>query len=483
MYTSTRNKVNISASKAILNGLALDGGLYVCENINSQFFSKKLLNYTYNELSEVIFEQFLDDYSKEVIKEIIKNCYDESFLPNQVNLKHFDDFSLLELFNGETFAFKDMALSILPKIFSEAKKINNINNKTIILTATSGDTGSAALSGFGEIENTFVIVLYPKNGVSEFQKLQMNSYAKDNCILIAVDGNFDECQRIVKEIFQKVKVKKSILSSANSINIGRIIPQIVYYFYTYFKLVRSNKIKFNDKINFTVPSGNFGNIYASYIAKQMGLPVNKLIIASNSNNVLTEIFNDYKYNINRELVKTISPSMDILVSSNFERYLYSIIKDEKKINNYMNDLKEKQIIYISELEQEVTFNAYFASEENTKDFIKIFYDTFGYVIDPHTAVGYYCNVQYKKENKDNSYNVILSTASPYKFSESVLNALGLYTTKGLQEQINLLKTISIENFDSRIEKVLNAKVKASDLSTSETFSYVKKVIGDIDDQD
>lgn len=482
MYTSTRKKLNISASKVILNGLALDGGLYIRKNINSQFFNKEMLGFTYNELAEIIFSEFLDDYPREVISDIIKTCYQDNFIPSQVGLKHFDDFSILELFNGETFAFKDMALSILPKMFNEAKKINKINNKTVILTATSGDTGSAALSGFSKVENTYVIVLYPKYGVSKFQELQMNKFSSENCFLFAVDGNFDDCQKIVKDLFQKINVEKSILSSANSINFGRIIPQIVYYFYTYLKLVNSNKIKFGNLINFTVPSGNFGNIYAGYIAKQMGLPINKLIIASNSNNVLTELFNNYKYNINRELVKTISPSMDILISSNFERYLYNITQDQEKIFKYMKDLQDKKYIYIKELEEQKIFEAFFATEDNTKEAIKSFYEKYNYVIDPHTAVGYYCNNIHKNKGNDNFYNVVLSTASPYKFSESVLDALELKSSKILKEQIKLLKKISPENYDKRVEEVLNTKIKAKVLSVEETFEYVKKVIGDIDDQ-
>lgn len=480
MYTSTRKKISIKASRVILNGLAPDGGLYICKNINSLFFSKRLLGYNYNNLAEAIFKEFLDDYSEEVILDIIKSCYKDNFIPSQVGIKHFDNFTLLELFNGETFAFKDMALSILPTMFNEAKKINKINNKTIILTATSGDTGSAALSGFGKVKNTFVIVLYPKNGVSEFQELQMNKYASDNCFLFAIDGNFDDCQKIVKKLFQEVKIKNSILSSANSINFGRIIPQIVYYFYTYLELVKKAKVKFGEQVNFTVPSGNFGNIYAGYLAKQMGLPINKLIIASNSNNVLTELFNNYKYNINRKLIKTMSPSMDILISSNFERYLYNITQDQKKIFDYMEKLQVNKFIYIAELKNQEIFKAYYATENNSIDSIKSFYDKYGYVIDPHTAVGYYCNKEYIKENNDNIYNVILSTASPFKFSESVLKALELKPSKILEEQIMLLKKISIENYDSRIDEVLNSKIKAKVLSVNETFEYIKKVIGDID---
>lgn len=482
MYISTRNKTTVTASKAIINGLAENSGLYIITDINSNFFDRKLLAYDYNKLSKAIFHEFLDDYTEKSISDIIESCYQDNFHPNIVNLKHFKDFSLLELFKGETFAFKDMALSILPSLFNEAKKINKIDDKTIILTATSGDTGSAALSGFGKIENTFVIVLYPKHGVSEFQELQMNKHANKNCLIFGIDGNFDDCQNIAKKLFRNIKTKHSILSSANSINIGRIIPQIIYYFYAYFKLVKEMKIDFGEEVNYTVPTGNFGNIYAGFLAKEMGLPIYKLIIASNSNNVLTGLFNNHKYNINRVLQKTISPSMDILISSNFERYLYHMTQSHKKVEKYMKQLQENKSIYIEELEHQNTFEAYDASEKDTKEAIKSFYLEYNYTIDPHTAVAYDCFNKYKKENQDQLYNIILSTASPYKFSESVLNALTIKAPKLLSEQIDLLKSMSINNYDPRVEEVLISKINSRVISLDLAYEYIKKVIGDIDDK-
>lgn len=483
MYTSTRNKTTITASKAILNGLAPDGGLYVLQNINSAFFSENLRGLTYNELAKKILSEFLDDYPKGVIADIVDASYKDNFVPDIVGLKHFDSFSLLELFKGETFAFKDMALSILPSLFDAAKRINKINAKTIILTATSGDTGSAALSGFGKIDNTYVIVLYPKHGISEFQALQMTKYESDNCYVLGIDGNFDDCQSIVKKLFLGTKVKNAILSSANSINIGRIIPQVVYYFYTYLKLVEDKKINFYNKVNFTVPTGNFGNIYAAYIAKEMGLPIHKLIIASNANNVLTELFDSFDYDIDRSLLKTISPSMDILVSSNFERYLYNLSLNTDQINQYMRALRDNKMIYIKELKHQQTFKAYYASEENTKQAIKSFYKDYKYVIDPHTAVGFYCNQKYRSKHVDKAYNVILSTASAYKFSGSVLNALDLKPSKDLNAQIKQLKTINEENYDSRLESFLDAKLNTNVIPLEGAYDYVAKVIGEIDDKD
>jgi threonine synthase len=396
------------------------------------------------------------------------------------SMKHLRDASLLNLFHGETFAFKDMALSILPSLFDAAKQKRFPDKKTIILTATSGDTGSAALSGFSKLDNTYTIVLYPKHGISEFQEKQMSQFVNEKCLVYGVEGNFDDCQNIVKRLFSESTLEHSILSSANSINIGRIIPQIVYYFYAYITLVNDHKIKMNEAINFTVPTGNFGNIYAGYIAKEMGLPVNKLIIASNSNNGLTDLFQSKSYDINRPLVKTISPSMDIIISSNFERYLYHLINDPDKVNDLMSELKNNHQIDIPELNQDRCFDAYYASEEDTLKTIHSVYQQFHYLIDPHTAVAYHCYKQYNKTKDDNHYQVILSTASPYKFSDAVIKALSIKETKSLKEKILSLKQQNPNQFDMRVMDVVEGEINTATITLKDAYQTIKKVIGDID---
>lgn len=481
MYTSTRKKVNITASRAIIEGIGPDGGLYLTEEVDSSYFSKKLIDYSYKELTIDLFSHFLDDYSITEIIDIVNQAYNkENFIPEPVKINAFETFAFLELFHGKTFAFKDMALSVLPLLFETAKKINNIKKKTIILTATSGDTGSAALSGFKDLENTFVIVLYPKKGISKFQELQMHMLANDNCYLVPVEGNFDDCQNLVKEIFTSVETNNSILSSANSINIGRIIPQIVYYIYSYLELCRYKKIKFGEEINITVPTGNFGNIYAGSIAKRLGLPIKKLIIASNVNNVLTDLFNDYTYNIDRDFVKTISPSMDILISSNFERYLYDILQDPSKVKTYMKNLSERKYIQIDELKKEKIFYALYSTEEDTLKAIKEVYKEYNYLIDPHTAVAYSCSQKYLAASNDKTYMLILSTASPFKFSRAVIDALEGKQFVALREEIEYLKTFSTDIYDLRIDDVLDTSVSLEKYSLQQAREFIKKVIGEID---
>lgn len=483
MFTSTRFYTHTMASEAILEGLAPKGGLYVSERFNPSFFNLNLLSKDYYTLTRMVFSEFLNDYDEGKLLKAIQHAYDEKFQPEIVSLTHLKDCSLVNLFHGETFAFKDMALSILPSLFDMAKEKHAPNKKTIILTATSGDTGSAALSGFSRLEDTYVIVLYPKQGISKFQELQMSQFVSDHCFVFGVEGDFDDCQHIVKEIFQTVSLEHAILSSANSINIGRIIPQVVYYFYSYIRLLKDEKIKYKDKVNFIVPTGNFGNIYAGYIAKQMGLPVNKLIIASNENNALTELFHYANYRIDRKLYKTISPSMDITISSNFERFLYHMTKDPKKVNDYMTELKEKQNIYISEMNYEHSFDAYYADEEDTLNAIKRVYQANHYLIDPHTAVGYHVFTAYKRYQKDDHYNVVLSTASPYKFSDAVLKALDKEVSSSLSDNIEALKALNPSQFDTRVLGVVSSEVKTTPLPLNQALEHVKKVIGEIDAKD
>ena len=422
MYTSTRSKMNINASKAIIDGIAPDGGLFV-KKLEKKFSHEDLVRLSklsYKELAFEIMKLFFNDFEEKALKDLIEKAYTNTFdTENLVEIKSLDNFAFLELYHGNTLAFKDVALSILPHLLDESKKINKQTNNTIILTATSGDTGSAALCGFSKADSTKMIVLYPTQGVSKIQEKQMLSFGSDKQKVIAINGNFDDAQRLVKKAFNDENNKDYNLSSANSINIGRLVPQIVYYFYSYFKEVKNCE----DKINFVVPTGNFGNILAGYIAKELGLPVNKLICASNSNNVLYDFFRKGVYDRNREFFKTISPSMDILVSSNLERLLYHVSGNDKEVKEMMDSLNSNGK-YETSLEFSDFYSEYVDIETTYKG-IKEVYDKYDYLIDPHTAVGYVAYKKYIEETNDNTKTIIASTAHPFKFPEAICKALDL----------------------------------------------------------
>ena len=432
-YISTRNKDKVvSSSEAILQGLAADGGLYTPQSLDQKVDLSSALKMNYLELAQYILSLFLSDFSHEQIQQCVQNAYQNSFENNEVApLCKYHDGWLMELWHGPTSAFKDVALTLLPHLLTAAYKNQNENDLISILTATSGDTGKAAINGFADVKNTAITVLYPEIGVSDIQKRQMRTSLGKNVEVIAVKGNFDDCQQIVKEAMKNPVVlnacKHMKLSSANSINIGRLLPQIVYYFDSYTKLVTSGDIQLGDAVNFIVPSGNFGNILAGYLAKKLGLPVKKLVCASNSNNVLTEFIRTGSYNANRAFIPTISPSMDILVSSNLERLLF-LLSDHNDvlINQYMISLKEDGHYTISdELRHALqeSFTAYDCSEKECK---KVIYDTFHnehILIDPHTAVAVHACHAYKQESNDTTPCIVLSTASAYKFAKDVYAAL------------------------------------------------------------
>ena len=422
MYTSTRSKMNVNASKAIIDGIAPDGGLFV-KKLEKKFSHEDLVRLSklsYKELAFEIMKLFFNDFEEKALKDLIEKAYTNTFdTENLVEIKSLDNFAFLELYHGNTLAFKDVALSILPHLLDESKKINKQTNNTIILTATSGDTGSAALCGFSKADSTKMIVLYPTQGVSKIQEKQMLSFGSDKQKVIAINGNFDDAQRLVKKAFNDENNKDYNLSSANSINIGRLVPQIVYYFYSYFKEVKNCE----DKINFVVPTGNFGNILAGYIAKELGLPVNKLICASNSNNVLYDFFRKGVYDRNREFFKTISPSMDILVSSNLERLLYHVSGNDKEVKEMMDSLNLNGK-YETSLEFSDFYSEYVDIETTYKG-IKEVYDKYDYLIDPHTAVGYVAYKKYIEDTNDNTKTIIASTAHPFKFPEAICKALDL----------------------------------------------------------
>lgn len=437
MYKSTRDENNVvTASQAILQGLADDGGLYVPVDLPKlEINFQELKDYTYQEMAFKVLREFLDDFSDEQLQACIDGAYDEKFDSELIApLKGADGNYYLELFHGSTIAFKDMALSILPYLMTTAGTINNNENDIVILTATSGDTGKAAMAGFADVPGTEIIVFYPNGGVSSIQERQMLTQTGDNTHVLAVEGNFDDAQTKVKELFNDREFRAELLesgkqfSSANSMNIGRLVPQIVYYFYAYAQLVKQNEIQAGDLVDFVVPTGNFGNILAAYYAKEIGLPVGKLICASNDNTVLYDFFETGEYNAKRDFILTISPSMDILISSNFERLLYHMLGDDTaKLTELMTSLKEtgSYSVDADTHAKFADFLAQFATEEETMEEIKAVYDSANYVIDPHTAVA--AKVGRKLGEVRQNPLVIVSTASPYKFPEAVLNALDIDT--------------------------------------------------------
>jgi len=447
-YISTRNKDKIvSVSEAIIQGLADDGGLYTPQTLDQKVDLASTLKMSYLELAQYILSLFLSDFSHKQIQQCVQNAYQNSFENNEVApLCKYNDGWLVELWHGPTSAFKDVALTLLPHLLTAAYQNQNENDLISILTATSGDTGKAAINGFADVKNTAITVLYPEIGVSDIQKRQMQTSLGKNVEVIAVKGNFDDCQRIVKDAMKDPVVleacKHMKLSSANSINIGRLLPQIVYYFDSYAKLVNHGDIQLGDTVNFVVPSGNFGNILAGYLATQLGLPVKKLVCASNSNNVLTDFIRTGTYNSNRTFIPTISPSMDILVSSNLERLLFLLSNhNDVLINQYMASLKNDGHYTISDdLRQRLqeSFAAYDCSEDECK---KVIHDTFHkehILIDPHTAVAVHACHAYKQESNDNTPCIVLSTASAYKFAKDVYTALTGNSCKDEFEAMNAL---------------------------------------------
>jgi len=480
--TSTRSNILTESSSAIIKGISDDKGLFVFKDIDMSFFNSDLLSLSYQDLTKTLFKALLDDYPEDDINYIVDKAYsNNNFKPNIVDIKTLNNYSILSLYNGPTFAFKDMALSVLPLLLSKAKTNSDNRKPTLILTATSGDTGSAALSGFSQEDNTFVIVLYPRVGVSEFQELQMNSYQSKKHIVFGIDGNFDDCQKIVKDLFQNTETTNIDMSSANSINIGRLVPQIVYYIHSYMELVRTNKIKFNDKINVTVPSGNFGNIYAAYLAKKLGVPINKLIIASNENNVLTELFHTGYYKSNRNLKKTSSPSMDILVSSNVERYFYNLFNsDTKRVNEVMNELADTGEVFVEEILSQTDFYAAYTTETETIKQIRKTLEDKELLIDPHTAVAVNVYEKYLEDSNDDTYTLVVSTASPFKFSDAICKALDLPSSYSLEETINLISKKTNTEVDPRIMNVINSKSSKRELLKATAFIELQRLIGEID---
>ncbi|MCC8014974.1 MAG: threonine synthase [Eubacterium sp.] len=430
LYKSTRGDKNlITASNAILKGIADDGGLYIPTEIPKMDFKlEDALNMNYKELAYEVLKLVLNDFTKDELMACINGAYDEKFDTELIApLKETSDCGVLELFHGKTIAFKDMALSILPYLLKTAAKKNGEDRQIVILTATSGDTGKAALEGFADVEGTGIIVFFPQDGVSDVQRKQMVTQEGKNTCVVGIKGNFDDCQTAVKKAFTDKELKAElaekgyVFSSANSINIGRLAPQIVYYFYAYCQMIKAGRLKLGEKLNFVVPTGNFGNILAGYYAREMGLPVNKLVCASNENKVLFDFFTTGEYDAKREFILTSSPSMDILISSNLERLLYHICGDTDLVREKMNALSSEGK-YDFDLGS-CGFVGEYSSEAEVFETIKSVFEKEGYVLDTHTAVAYSAFKKYTAETGDNTPAVVVSTASPFKFAKDVLSAI------------------------------------------------------------
>lgn len=491
LYKSTRgDKHRVTASEAILKGLASDGGLFVPESIPSLGVSMEdLKSMTYQEIAYEIMKLFLTDFSEKELRSCISNAYDCKFDTQVIApLAKVGNTYHLELFHGPTIAFKDMALSILPHLLTTAARKNHVDRDIVILTATSGDTGKAALSGFADIPGTKIIVFYPKDGVSRVQKQQMVTQRGSNAAVVATLGNFDSAQSGVKALFEDRELEKELaeagfqFSSANSINIGRLVPQVVYYIYAYVKLLENGEIERGEELNVAVPTGNFGNILAAWYAKQMGVPLGKLICASNENKVLFDFFKTGRYDKNRKFILTQSPSMDILVSSNLERLLYAVAgEDAKKNGELMAHLKSEGFYEITpDMKERLNdFVGGFATEEETRKEIQCTCRSTGYVMDTHTAVAAHVCKSYQKETGDKAKTLVVSTASPYKFVGSVMAAIDK-KFEGIEEfgLLEELEKASNVEMPGAIKEIQNAEVLHwRECTVDKMKETVKEILG------
>ena len=492
VYHSTRNsEETATASEAILKGLTSDGGLFVPDSIPKLNVAlEDLTKMSYQEIAYAVMKEFLTDFTEEELKTCINNAYDSKFDTEEIAVtKKVDGAYYLELFHGATIAFKDMALSILPHLLVTSARKNNVKNEIVILTATSGDTGKAALAGFADVPGTKIIVFYPKSGVSPIQEKQMVTQKGDNTYVIGIKGNFDDAQTGVKKMFSNKELAKVMndngfqFSSANSINIGRLVPQVVYYVKAYADLLKQGALKAGEPMNVVVPTGNFGNILASYYAKQMGIPIGKFVCASNKNKVLFDFFETGKYDRNREFYVTTSPSMDILISSNLERMIYRIAgNDAKQCAKFMAALtKDGEYVITDVMKAELSeFFGAFGSEEETAVKIKEVYDKEGYVMDTHTAVAAVAYDKYKAATGDDKTpTVIASTASPYKFTRSVMDAIDpAYDAEDDFELVDELNKVSKTAIPKAIEEIRTAPVLHDTVcETAAMEDEVKKILG------
>lgn len=471
VYQSTRDANNtVTASQAILQGLATDGGLFTpisYPQLELDFI--KLKDASYQEVAKLILSAFLDDFTDQELDDCINNAYDSKFDTLEIApLVKLNGQYNLELFHGSTIAFKDMALSILPHLMTTAAKKHGLKNKIVILTATSGDTGKAAMAGFADVPGTEIIVFYPKDGVSKVQELQMTTQTGDNTHVVAIEGNFDDAQTNVKSMFNDAALRERLathqlqFSSANSMNIGRLVPQIVYYVYAYAQLVKTSQIQAGEAVNFAVPTGNFGNILAAYYAKQIGLPVGKLICASNENNVLTDFFKTHVYDKMRSFKVTSSPSMDILVSSNLERLIFHLLGNSaEKTADLMKSLNQHGQYELTDFDPAILelFAAEYATEVETAAEIKRVYEASDYIEDPHTAVASAVYQKYRTATGDETKTVIASTASPYKFPVVAVEAVTGQTGLSDFEALAKLHELSGVAVPPAVDGLENAQVR------------------------
>ena len=492
-YQSTRGReTGVPASMAILKGLAEDGGLFMPTEIPElDVPMEKLGTMTYQETAYEVMKLFLTDYSPEELKDCITKAYDSKFDTEEIApLAKADGAYFLELYHGSTIAFKDMALSILPHLMTTAAKKNQVDKEIVILTATSGDTGKAAMAGFADVPGTRIIVFYPKDGVSKVQELQMRTQKGANTSVVAIHGNFDDAQTGVKKLFGDKSLEALLdsrgfqFSSANSINIGRLVPQIVYYVYAYARLLANEEIADGEQINVVVPTGNFGNILAAYFAKRMGVPVKTLICASNDNKVLYDFFTTGTYDRKRDFILTNSPSMDILISSNLERLIYlSTGCDAGASAALMQDLSEKGSYTVTEDMKAFMsdFAGGFATQEENAATIKRIFDSTGYLIDTHTGVAATVYEAYRAESGDRAKTVIASTASPYKFSDSVMEAIAgpeSIRDKDGFEVVDALSSLSGVDVPAAVEEIRHAPIRHNtECDVDKMEEAVKAILG------
>lgn len=490
IYKSTRGGEGVSASMAILKGLADNGGLFVPSQIPALDVDvEALANMTYQEVAYEVMKLYLTDFTEEELKECIRKAYDSKFdAPEIAPMVYADGAYYLELFHGSTIAFKDMALSILPHLMTTSAKKKHVDHEIVILTATSGDTGKAAMAGFADVEGTKIIVFYPKDGVSPVQEKQMVTQKGENTFVVGIHGNFDDAQTGVKKMFNDKALATELdahgyqFSSANSINIGRLVPQIVYYVYSYAMLVHNEEIKNGELVNVVVPTGNFGNILAAYYAKNMGLPIDRLICASNENKVLYDFFATGSYDRNRDFILTSSPSMDILISSNLERLIYKISGEDPKANDCLMQalLTDGRYEITEEMKARLgDFYGNYANEEETARTIHDLYEETGYVIDTHTAVASAVYKKYVADTKDTKKTIIASTASPFKFARSVMTAIDeKYSAMDDFELIDELSRIANVSVPAAVEEIRSAPVRHNtQCDVDEMEATVKKWLG------
>ncbi|MBO4818536.1 MAG: threonine synthase [Firmicutes bacterium] len=482
-YLSTRNKNNtVSSLEAVIQGLAEDGGLFVPSEIPpAGLCEEDLKSMSYDEIAAHILNVLLPEYGKETVDEIVEKGYDGKFsAADRVDLKYAGGYGFLELYHGPTSAFKDMALCLLPRLLTAANKLTGNPDKVMILTATSGDTGKAALEAFADVPDTGITVFYPALGVSDIQKLQMQTQSGGNVRVCGIEGNFDDAQTGVKKAFEGVSVDGVTLGSANSINIGRLTPQVAYYYYAYARMLRDGKLSYGEELNFVVPTGNFGDILAGWLAKKMGLPVGRLLCASNKNRILTDFLETGVYDRRRDFYTTDSPSMDILISSNLERLLfYALGMDDEKLKGMMKELSEKGFYKAEDSVMgyiKADFDCASADDEEGARGIRKLWEEDRYLMDTHTAVAYACAEQFKGYGK----TVILSTASPYKFAPAVLRALGEDVPSDCFEAMDKLEALTGAVQPERLKELKKKTVLHKDVIKPEDINeYVREAANDL----